>query len=250
MKQFILPDDFSGQREFTLKDEDFHYLCRVLRKRKGDEITALDSNGNSWNMTLGETAENSCSVFLEQLKKEKSGETEITLVQCLPKGKKMDLIIRQAIETGVRQIIPVLSDHAVPRFENENEMEKKRQRWEKIAREAMQQSGSVIMPAILKPVKMDEIPALWNNKGPALYCHQERIDDGTLHKYLNETAQKVCLVVGPEGGLSARELDILEKGGFNPVYLGDTVLRTETAALFVTAAVKVILLEKIQWKLK
>ncbi|MBB6482348.1 RsmE family RNA methyltransferase [Spirochaeta isovalerica] len=250
MRQFILPNEFSGDDTLTLTGESFHYLCRVLRKKEGDTFPGLDRQGNHWNIVISKIEEDSCRLNVSPDKTSRRKLTEITLVQCLPKGKKMDLVIRQAVESGVSRIIPVESDHAVPRFENDKDRNKKRERWEKIALEAMQQSGSEIVPEICKPVKMERLFDYTGIKSLGLFCHQERIDHNSLHQYLNETPDEVFIVIGPEGGLSDREVEILFERDFKPVYLGDNILRTETAALFATAAVKVLLLENEKWSLK
>lgn len=250
MKQFILPESFNNQKEFKLFGNDFHYLCHVIRKKAGDSFKGLDTNGNQWQISIKEIGKDSCLLSLEAEKSLKKDNTIcLTLVQCLPKGKKMDLIIRQAVESGVKKIIPVLSDHAIPKFDTSGDIKKKQLRWEKIAIEAMQQSGTASVPEISSPVKMDEIPFLWNNCGPGLFFHQKKIDDNSLHACLNENFEQVYIVIGPEGGLSNREVDLLDKAGFQSIYLGANVLRAETAALYAVAAVNVILLEKSKWNL-
>jgi len=250
MRQFILPDSFSGQESLILEGEHYHYICRVLRKKEGDSFPGLDREGKLWLVTLTEIGDDSCALALEADETSPKEGVAITLVQCLPKGKKMDLVIRQAVESGISRIIPVESDHAVPRFESDKEREKKKDRWEKIAIEAMQQSGSPIHTKITLPVSMDKVPVMAAKKSLGLFCHQERIDHNSLHQYLNETPEEVFIVIGPEGGLSDREVEILKKENFKPVYLGDNILRTETAALYATAAVNVLLLEKDRWSLK
>ena len=249
MKQFILPESYHGQSELELKGEDYHYICNVIRKKIDDTFPGLDRDGNQWNLKVIKISKDSCLLNITKVESIYQKKIEITLVQCLPKGKKMDLIIRQAVEAGVKRIIPVLSDHAVPRFDNQKDMGKKRLRWEKIAQEAMQQSGTTIIPEIINPVKMDKIPEIWDNCGPGLFCHQIKIDDNSLHKCLNENINEVYIVIGPEGGISHREVKLLEKSGFQSIYLGDNVLRAETAALYATAALNVILLEKNRWYL-
>ncbi|MBI9096844.1 MAG: 16S rRNA (uracil(1498)-N(3))-methyltransferase [Spirochaetaceae bacterium] len=249
MRQFVLPETFNGQTELKLSGDDFHYICHVIRKKTGDKFPGLDRAGNPWLISIESVEKDSCLVKLSTGKTVENENVDITLVQCLPKGKKMDQIIRQAVETGIKQIIPVLSDHAVPKFDNEKDIEKKRLRWEKIAIEAMQQSGSSIFPRIFSPIKMDDLPLIWNNCGPGLFCHQIKIDDNSLHKCLNENINQVYIVIGPEGGISPREVDLLIKAGFKSIYLGKNVLRTETAALYATAAINTVLLEKIRWNL-
>lgn len=249
MRLYILPDDFSGQNQLEISGEKNHYLCHVLRKKVGDSFPGLDKEGVEWQISITEIKEASCIISLEKLINKRVNKTEITLVQCIPKGKKMDLIIRQAVEAGIKRIIPVTSEHSVPRFENNKDRDKKIDRWKKIAIEAMQQSGSRQLLKINKIIPMSKVPELLKSNGIGLFCHQERIDQNSLHQYLNETPVEVFIVIGPEGGLSPDEINLLDRKGFNPVYLGDTILRTETAALYATAAVNVILLEKNKWSL-
>jgi 16S rRNA (uracil1498-N3)-methyltransferase len=249
MKQYVLPETYKGEAELELTGDEYHYLCNVIRKKIGDSFPGLDKEGNQWKITITCISKDSCLLKLDAENSKNNNTVEITLVQCLPKGKKMDLIIRQAVEAGVKRIIPVLSDHAVPRFDNNKDIEKKRQRWEKIAVEAMQQSGSKIIPEICSLIKMDNLPALWNECGPGLFCHQVKIDNNSFHKCLNEKINQVYIVIGPEGGLSDREVELLQNAGFQSIYLGDNVLRAETAAIYATAALNVILLEKMRWNL-
>ncbi len=249
MKQYVLPATFAGGRQLELKNEDFHYLCHVIRKKAGDVFPGLDKAGNQWKITISNITKESCVLLLESVQAEQTDNVEITLIQCLPKGKKMDLIIRQAVEAGVKRIIPILSDHAVPRFDNKKDIEKKRLRWEKIAVEAMQQSGSKIIPEINTPIKMDDLSSISDDHKIGFFCHQIKIDDNYFHKYLNETTNQVYIVIGPEGGLSDREVELLKKSGFKSIFLGNNILRAETAALYATAAINVILLEKNRWNL-
>ncbi len=249
MRLFILPEVFNGENLLELKESKHHYLCNVLRKKEGDTFPGLDKNGKEWDIRIKKIASDSCLIELESSSRKKGHLPELTLIQCLPKGKKMDLIIRQAVESGIKTIIPVMSDHAVPKLDNIKDIEKKTIRWKKIAIEAMQQSGSLTIPEIKNAVIMDQITEIWNNCDLGLFCHQKRIGDYSLHECLDNEAEKICLVVGPEGGLSDREVILLQNAGFKSVYLGNNVLRTETAALYATAAVNVILLEKNKWNL-
>lgn len=249
MRQYVLPDSFNNESTFVLKNENYHYICNVLRKKVGDSFQGLDNKGNSWFLKISSVKDGNCTLEVKSIKTDKSEKIEITLFQCLPKGKKMDLIIRQAIESGVKRIVPVLSDFAVPQFDNPKDIEKKRLRWEKIATEAMQQSGTTLIPEIGTPISMAEILRIEKNETIGLFFHQIKIDDNSLHKCLNEKVKQVYIVIGPEGGLSDREVEILKKANFQSIYLGGNVLRAETAALYATAAVNVILMEKSKWNL-
>ncbi len=177
-----------------------------------------------------------------------SGAAPVHLLQCLPKGSKMDLIVRQAVEAGVESIVPVVSGRSVTGVSDS-----KLARWRRIAGEALQQSGNPRLPDISKPVPLPAAAALDRHGGIGLVFHQERIAEGSLHSVLagesEAVGRGVYMLIGPEGGLTADEVGILKEAGFRPVHLGETVLRTETAALYAIAAVKIILRERDTWTL-
>lgn len=247
MKQFILPESWTGSGSLILGEEDSHYFLRVKRLNKGDCFTAMDKEGRRYNAEILDCDE-LCTLALTPLEEARERGPEIVLWQCIPKGKKIDLIIRQAVEAGVSKVIPIISDHAVPSFKTVAEKEKKRERWNKIATEAAQQSGTSFLTEIGPLLTMDEALDQWNTQGPGLFCHQIPLKETSLHRVLEESHETISLVIGPEGGISDRETEILQKKGFQPVYLGDNILRAETAATFALGAIKIILLEKKYWK--
>jgi 16S rRNA (uracil1498-N3)-methyltransferase len=170
---------------------------------------------------------------------------EITLLQCLPKGPKMDSIVRQATEAGVVRIIPLLSEHTVPQGGDSGH---KLARWQRIAREALQQSGNPRMPVLEEPRELREVRAgpEW---GTAIVFHETPVDGSSLHALLAESGGRASVLIGPEGGLSSAEVAYLRGEGFSPAWLGSAVLRVDTAAVAAIALVKQILWEKNEWKL-
>ena len=262
MKHFLLPDDFAGTQIFTLGKDDSHYLKNVLRYKEGDAFDAVDRSGIRWKAVFSEiegkkvvleldripqkdsVAENPLSGSAVSVKKKKS--SEIILCQCLPKGKKMDIIIRQATEAGISEIQPLESEFSIVKYDKKG-WKAKHERYEKIAREAFQQSGSDKLPRISEPVPLTSIKIREKNE-IGLFFHQKSIENISLHKYLFSVPDKILLIIGPEGGLSDNEILYLRENNFLPAYLGKNVLRTETAALYAAAAVKTILLERESWK--
>lgn len=171
----------------------------------------------------------------------------IQLLQCLPKGRKMDLIVRQAVEAGVESVVPVVSERCVV---VPDEAPAKRERWVRIAREALQQSGKLRLPSIQEPTPLARAATLGEGDIGLLF-HEEPLGAASLHRVLAGTppGSRICLLIGPEGGLSPREVESLVGAGFRPVFLGETILRTETAALYAVAAVRTILREMGEWTL-
>ena len=151
MRQFVLPSHWSGGSACVLSGEDAKYLLSVLRMNPGDRFPGLDTLGRSYDLEIksasqGRVELSVCPASLAP----KAGSApfpavllpRLVLVQALPKGRKMDLVVRQAAEAGVSRVIPVESARSVSRIADEGGAAAKRGRWERIVREALQQSGS------------------------------------------------------------------------------------------------------------
>ena len=249
MKQFVLPDSVDGSDTIEITGEDYHYLTRVLRKRPGERFRGTRPDGRAVSIVFKTDSGKNCVLEIaNRLGGGPADRLEISLFQCLPKARKMDLIIRQATETGVAAIIPVCSAHSVPRIREEN-VDKKLQRWRRIARQAMQQSGCPVLPEICPPVGFDEFPRAWGETASpsdvSLFFHQEPLDGPSFHNLFDGAPGRVGICIGPEGGGSEEEVSTLLQSGFQPVYIKTNVLRTETAALYAIAAVQTVLLEKV-----
>ena len=150
MKQFLLPGWYRGESRISLDGEDFRYLVRVLRKRAGDRLAAVDAGGTGFVLRILRVGRSECDVELAPaaVAPVSPGGTRITLMQCLPKGRKIDLIVRQATEAGVERIVLVVSEHSQVR---PDEKDARVPRLRKIAREALQQSGAPRLPEIEEP---------------------------------------------------------------------------------------------------
>jgi 16S rRNA (uracil1498-N3)-methyltransferase len=182
----------------------------------------------------------------------------IILFQALPKGEKMDVIVRQAAEGGITEIVPFTSEFSVAKT---SAGEQKFSRWQRIIREARQQSGSKIATIIRRPLTKEGLFNYWKELqvygAIGLLFHHQGLEQKPLHCYLDnsylysDSVPKVlALAVGPEGGFSGTEVSLFLEKGFSPFTIGDTILRTETAALYCAAAVRILLLERDSWQLK
>jgi 16S rRNA (uracil1498-N3)-methyltransferase len=167
----------------------------------------------------------------------------------------MDLIVRQAAEGAVAEIVPFASEFSTVR--NNKVGRQKFSRWERIIKEARQQSGSTMATTIRPPLSMDELFAYWeqikthNTQGVlGLLFHHLPLANESLHRYLSNSPKIVVLAIGPEGGFSPVEAERFLAAGFKPFTMAGTILRTETAALYAQAAVRTLLMEKDSWETK
>ena len=246
MRQFLLPPWYAGEPRIKLTGEEFHYLARVLRMREGQECPAVDTRGARYRMRLVRVGRSECEaeIAAEDTASLPSAAVELTLLQCLPKGRKIDLIVRQATEAGVARIIPLFSENSVVR---PGQDDARRQRLQRIAREALQQSGNARLPEIGEPRSLASIADGGTDWATALLFHEQPVLTSSLHRLLAARPRAGSMIIGPEGGLSGREVELLCAAGFQFVHLGVNVLRVETAALYAIGAVKTILQERDEW---
>jgi len=268
MKRFILSAPPNPEGMIRLYEKDYHYLVRVRRLRPGMCFDAILPGGGETqvrilstvdNILIGECLETSEQVPAELVPAERrpSSIPPIALFQGLPRGTKMDLIIRQAAECGISIVAPFESEYSTVHL-NKNSPDKfpaeKVRRWERIVREARQQSGSARETKILPPCNFDALLGSWESlkkeyqRPLGVLLHQEPLANGSLHDYLGNCPDFTALAVGPEGGFSPGEVSLFLAAGFKPLVIGNTILRTETAALCGIAAIRTLLLESESWK--
>lgn len=257
MKQFILPRPPDKAGLIRLSGRDFHYLARVRRLRAGDSFKALLPSGEAVLVRV-KSLEDSCLTGECCPVTEAAGPgitvhtapplPRLLLFQALPKGAKMDLIVRQAAEGGISEIAPFVSEYSIAGIR----AGEKPERWRRIVKEARQQSGSPVDTLVREPCTLEELFRYWDTlregrRALGLFFHQDPLEQGTFHSYLNTRAELVALAIGPEGGFSPEERGRFIGAGFKPLVMGNTVLRTETAALYAAAAVRIILWEVASW---
>jgi len=264
MKQFILDKEPGKDGIVRLDGRDYNYLVKVRRLAAGEYFTALLPGGEETQVQILSIDSGTLTGKCETKKllhdaDSRHGTNHLILFQALPKGDKMDLIVRQAAECGIAEIVPFVSEFSIAKT---NAAGQKFSRWEKIIKEARQQSGSKIATSLHTPLSIDELFDYWKKLQEKsvigiLFHHQEiknslvkGLEQKSLHGYLNSDPEIVVFAVGPEGGFSEREAAVFLENGFKPITIGDTILRTETAALYCAAAIRILLLEKDSWELK
>ena len=250
MKQLILPGSFRNDTVSILSQEDSHYLLRVQRKNIGYALDLLDQEGNKFRGTIVEISDGLCHLELELKEQNSTKNRDLILFQSIPKGKKIDLMIRQSVEIGISAIVPIIAEYSIPKFGTKEDKEKKRDRWNKIIKEASQQSGTEML-TVLEPLQNFK-QALDSIKKPytGIFFHQIPLETKSLHSILSNPKDTIVLVIGPEGGLSEKEVNLLLEYNFFPALLGHNILRAETATTFALGAVQMILNEQDSWIVK
>ncbi len=267
MRQFIatsLPDK-NGRIALTEKEK--RYLINVLRIKKGDEIEVRLPNGVLCAMSVRNSEKKTGIVELvlhgssdeaiESVETISSNDLDYWLFQFLPKGQKMDLIVRQATECGVRLIVPIIGDYSIVGKARDSLKENtaKVERWMRIVREAQQQSGSPIDTKIVSPCEISAAMRMWteNKKERLAFVLREKLEEqdnlsSIIHKKGAFENTSIGFAVGCEGGVSPKELSVLHENGFFPMHFNTNILRAETAALYGLAALQTVIEEYTTWK--
>ena len=248
MPRFFLGEEFQYALDMplpehiTLSGEDAFHLSVSLRARIGDEVTVCSSDGIEFDCKIDAISggKKDPNVLLKPFSARKSlveMPVAVTLYQGMPKGKKTDSIIQKCTELGVSRIVFVYSDRSVPELSDE---EKKLARFRKIADEACKQCGRGKLVKIGILPDFESALAEMCQSDLAFACY-ELEQEGGIKKILRKEAKTVSFFVGPEGGISPREAELLEKNKIPTVTLGKRILRTETAG---SAVMSMIVFEK------
>ncbi len=203
---------------------------------EGATAFAFDETGTEYECRVAAVSHNAATLtIVQKLADQIESPLELTLAQALVKGDKFDWVIQKVTELGTSRIVPLLAEHSVAVHKRELRGDRLTARWQRIALEAVKQSGRRRLVEITQPVNL---AAFLANDNSALRL----ILSETTGKRLNELAGSrpvsVSIAVGPEGGWSQGELSQAQMSGAVPVHLGPRILRSETAAVAGVALVQ------------
>ncbi len=211
-------------------EQETRHLARVLRLAPGDVVQVVDGRGAELTVRLESVeARSAAGTILARSSSHTESPLAISLAQGVPKGAKMEWIVRTVTELGVARVVPLLTERTIVRLEPGRWRERAR-RWQRVAKEASKQCGRAVIPTVEAPRSIQEFAEAPGSVDLAL-CLWEGARQG-LSEVLEKTPGRVAsalLVVGPEGGLARREVEALETRGFKIAGLGPRILRTETA---------------------
>ncbi len=232
-----------GQRlvmgsEVELAEQDFNHAYRVLRLKPGDKIAISDALGKAFSGIVSVSGPKSVKVRLGEELPSAESPLNIILYHALSKGEKMDLVVRQAVELGVKKIIPVATKRSIPDLGNHKE-KKKNQRWQNIARSAAAQCRRAFLPPVEQVRNLKAIlPELSGNLTLVPWEEELSLSLVDVFRQPRPEGKAVLLLVGPEGGFDCSEIEAVRNAGSQLVHLGPRILRTETAATAAMAMVQ------------
>jgi 16S rRNA (uracil1498-N3)-methyltransferase len=205
------------------------HVAKVLRARSGDELTLFNGAGGEFAAAVESVRGGHVRVLIGAGQAvDRESRLAITLVQCIPRGDRMDFIVQKATELGVAAIAPVLSERSVVRLDP-RQSQSKRAHWHGVAVSACEQCGRNRLPRLDAPqMLLDHLGAA--AQGATRLVLEPDCAEGAVQGATAAPAS-VELAIGPEGGFTGDELEAFRIAGFSRVRLGPRILRTETAAI-------------------
>ena len=229
MHRFFIPAELFITKEVTLPADISRQISRVLRLKTSDAILLLDDRGNEYPSLLQTVNDTACMAIVKS-KQPSEGEPAIhlRLILGLTQREKFELILQKCTEVGVSEFLPVITSRTL--IQKTRDAEDKYPRWQKILREAAEQSHRGCIPRLL-PINNYAQALEQNEDSLKLILWEEESSISLKGKLSGYQGKQLTLLVGPEGGLSAGEVDLARQNGFIPVSMGRRILRMETAAI-------------------
>jgi 16S rRNA (uracil1498-N3)-methyltransferase len=208
-----------------LDERNYHHLVRVLRMQSDAEIMLFNSRGGEYSGRL-KVEKKSASVIIQSfLDTDRESPLQLHLAQAISRGDRMDVTLQKAVELGVSEISTLYSERSQKM--DARMSGKKLAHWQGIVVSACEQSGRCTLPPLHAPVSLQEWLAAHKKEDSQRYI----LDPKAHGKFLPKKQAGVVVLIGPEGGFSAEEIELAEKYGCTPVRLGPRILRTETAGI-------------------
>ena len=224
-------------RSVALPEVAVAHLVRVLRLGPGDRVRLFNGDGNDYEAELESASKRGAEArVLARVAVESESPLSITLAQGIARGEKMDLILQKATELGVARIAPIVTERTEVKLDAER-ADKRAAHWRGVLASACEQSGRARLPELLAPRSLGDFLAAEKS---ALKLVLDPNEPRTLAQVQPASGQSICLLVGPEGGLSERDLAAARAAGFTGLRLGPRILRTETAALAAIAGLNAL----------
>ena len=249
MRKFFVESENISDGKVRIKNSDVNHIKNVLRLGISDKVQICDKNTSSnYICEITEISQNEVELhIIERIESEIEGNVELDIFQGLPKADKMELIIQKGTELGVNRFIPVKFERCVVKLDEKSE-NKKLDRWQKIAEVAAKQSMRDLVPKIEKIVTIKNITEIIKEYDLVLLAYELEKNNyikNELKKIKNEKnglgankiKYRIAVIIGPEGGIEEKEVEVLRNAGAMVVSLGKRILRTETVAMQVSSII-------------
>jgi 16S rRNA (uracil1498-N3)-methyltransferase len=233
--RFYCPQLQQDDMQLELPESVHRHAVQVLRLKPGARIRLFDGKGLECEAELTVVEKRHSQVQLQApLESQHESPLNITLLQGISRGERMDFAIQKAVELGVSTIVPVITERCNVQLKQDR-AQKRRDHWQGVLISACEQSGRAFLPELAAVTTLEAVLAGSEDE-------LKLVLDPRASQHFNDLArpQTLSLLIGPEGGLSEAEIDLAAQHGFTALQFGPRILRTETAAVAALAVAQTL----------
>ncbi len=235
VSRLYLPVPIHAGESIELNEESAHYVRNVVRLKKSSALIVFNGEGGEWSAKVVEMHRKRIVIGIGQwCERDVESLLTVHLGLAVSRSERMDWAVQKAVELGVSNFFPLLTERCVVQLKGEQRQQKLRH-WRRIVQNAAEQCGRTLLPELAEPCALAD----WLGIQKGLKVFLDPYAQLSLAQ-LRPDRQEVTLLSGPEGGFTEDERRMAEQAGFIPVRLGKRILRTETASLAALAAVQLL----------
>lgn len=236
---FVDKNQWQGD-QVTITGDDYHHIVNVMRKKVDDHVICSHPEGKQAICQITAVDDDVTLRIIDYLDATTELPIDVTIVQGLPKGDKLDWIVQKATELGARSFVPFNAVRSIVKWDKKKEG-KKLDRLRKIVKEASEQSHRQILPEIHSVQTLANVVELSQGYDHLFMAYEETTRElasaKLSHRFKRiQPGDRVLIVIGPEGGLDEKEVRAFYEANFQAIRIGPRILRTETAPLYLLSA--------------
>lgn len=238
MQRYFVNNEDIKKDVVMMDDASFFHIKQVMRMQVGDCVTCVDEDGHTYLCEVQTLSKPELRI-VKLLEEDHELDVHVRLIYGMPKMDKFELVLQKCTELGVSEVVPLVSRKVVVKLD-ENRFEKKRARFEKIMKEASEQSQRSRQVVLHSPKTISQLDLFKADYCLVAYEEKSREGEAKMFSQVLNKLQKdqwLNIVVGCEGGFVDEEIQQLEKMGYQACSLGKRILRSETAPIFMMSAI-------------
>lgn len=225
MIRLFIAGDLAPGAHLTLDAGQSRYLAAVMRLVVGDELLVFNGRDGEWRAQVASVGKRAVTLTVAAQARRPAPGPDLDLVVALVKRSRLETIVEKAAELGARRVRPVITERT-------NADHTRVDRLQAIAVEASEQTGRLDVPQVLEPEKLEKLVAGWEADRRLLFCDEAGDAKPALAALKGEAPAPWAILIGPEGGFSPKERDLLRSLSYaTPASLGPRILRADTAAI-------------------
>lgn len=236
MQRYFIDEKCIKDDLIYIDDYNYKHMAKVMRYKNHDKVVCILPDHVTYLYEIVDI-EKGVLKQVNIIDEDHELDVDVTLIYGLPKSDKFEFVLQKATELGVKRIVPFLSQRSIIKTDQAS-FSKKAERYNKILKEASEQSYRQCIPELMPLVKIKDIPQYLSDINLVAYEESSKQGEHSVfYNALNSEYKSITIIVGPEGGFDQKEIDLMKSMGIKECSLGKRILRSETAPLYMLSVI-------------